>query len=79
MRSLRLNLALGEQKELNMVEKKYTLTAIVEDGKLRVASENYGFNSMELLGLLDWKREDVISQVKGNLVPDEVKRTLLKD
>ena len=62
-----------------MVEKKYTLTAIVEDGKLRVASENSGFNSMELLGLLDWKREDVISQVKGNLVPDEVKRTQLKD
>lgn len=76
---MRVILALDEQKEMSMVEKKYTLTAIVEDGKLRVASENSGFDSMELLGLLDWKREDVISQIKGNFVPDEVKRTLITD
>ena len=62
-----------------MVEKKYALTATVEDGKLRIASENSGFNSVELLGLLDWKREDVIEQLKGNILPEEVKRNLIKD
>lgn len=49
--------------------------SITEDGKLRFNSEGQGFHAFEVLGFLDWKREDLLKQITGEVKPDVVKRT----
>lgn len=39
----------------------------------------YGFDALQLLGILEWKRQDVINQMKGLVRPDIVTRTLVTD
>lgn len=50
-----------------MKEKKYTLiiTTDTANDTLNIECENDGFNSFEILGFLDYKRQDVIDQMKG--------------
>lgn len=52
-----------------------------EDGSAncRMHSENDGFNPLEILGMLEWKRDDVIRQMRGELKPTVVERNLIKD
>lgn len=43
--------------------RRYTLTATEEiDGTISIASENTGFDILELLGILDCKRQDIYKQ-----------------
>ena len=51
-----------------------------EDGaKHRSSSSCDGFNGIELLGILDWKRDDILQQLHAKIVPDEVKRSFIVD
>ena len=38
-----------------------------------------GFNSIELLGLLDYIREEILKQMKGKIKPDIVERKVIVD
>lgn len=43
--------------------RRYTLTATEEiDGTISIASENTGFDVLELLGILECKRQDIYKQ-----------------
>lgn len=47
-------------------EKKFTLIITDNgDGSLNFSGENIGFNGLELIGLLDMKKVDVIDQMNG--------------
>jgi len=60
--------------------KKFSLSfEYTDNGMLNFESTNDGFTGIELLGLLDWKIDDILQQVKGNIKPDVVKRTVISD
>lgn len=65
------------------MNRKYTLICepIIRDGEERITykSENVGFSAIEILGMLDWKREDVLRQMRGEVKPDIITRTLVID
>lgn len=62
------------------MEKKYRLAITLgENGKLDVSSSNDGFNAFELLGFLDFKANDIREQIKGNVKPDIIERTVIKN
>lgn len=54
-----------------MKEKKFVLTATEKDGQGLIDCENDGFTALEILGILEAKRSDIIDQMKH---PAEFKR-----
>ena len=44
----------------------------------KLSRVNNGFNSLELLGLLNFLREDIFKQLRGEIKPDVVKRTVIE-
>lgn len=48
---------------------------MTDDGMIHFNSEGEGFHTFEVLGFLDWKREDIIGQIRGEVKPDVIKRT----
>ena len=58
--------------------KKFELTVTEENGQLNTIGNNDGFNALELVGLLELKKQDVINQIKH---PEKFKhtRTVVKD
>ncbi len=59
--------------------KRYTLEAKIEDGRLKVNSENDGFNGLEVLGILQMKVVDVLAQLSGKITPDIIERKVIKE
>lgn len=58
--------------------KKYALEVTEdEQGKLRFDSLCEGFHAFEVLGFLDWKAEDIRTQVREGIRPDEVERRVI--
>jgi len=58
--------------------KKWTIEHIIfEDGTSGLSRTNDGFNSFELIGLLEISKDDIIKQIKGEIKPDVVNRTLI--
>ena len=52
-----------------MIDKRWTLVFEEdENGGIRISSKNDGFNSMELLALLDLKKTDVLAQLSPETV-----------
>ena len=49
-----------------------------DDGTTQLSRTNDGFNSFELMGLLELSKDDIINQIKGNVKPDVVKRKVKK-
>jgi hypothetical protein len=47
---------------------------IYNDGTTELKRTNDGFNSFELMGLLELSKDDIINQIKGNVKPDIIKR-----
>ena len=41
-------------------------------------TENDGFNPLELLGILDWKRDDIFRQMRGEITPTVVARNIIE-
>lgn len=53
---------------------------VVNDGeKVSFNSENSGFNAMELVGMLTLKIDDIKEQCFGEIKPDVVTRTIIKE
>ena len=53
-----------------MKTKKYILNIWVEDGKLKMSSQNEGLNVFELMGALQTKIYDVQKQLWNEISPD---------
>lgn len=59
--------------------RKYKIEFIDKGGdSIEVESENDGFSSSELLGLLEAKKFDIYQQIKGELKPDFTKRKFVE-
>ncbi len=50
---------------------------IHDDGTETMTRTNDGFTSIELLGLVDFIREEVMLQIKGLLFPTKIKREIV--
>lgn len=50
---------------------KFIMMATIEDGKLHIETENQGFTGLEIIGLFESKKEDILRQMKH---PAEFKR-----
>ena len=60
-----------EQKVTHI--KKYTITVnVLQNGKFTVIRECEGFNSLELLGIIERCRQDIIKQISGEMPPPEM-------
>ena len=54
------------------MKKKYEVTITSDkNNKLRLDRANFGFNGLELLGLLEILREDIMKQMKGEQLEAE--------
>lgn len=62
-----------------MITKEFTLTFRVEDNKMAIEGSNVGFTAAELIGLLEWKKQDILNQIAGKIKPDVVKRTVIQE
>lgn len=47
------------------------------DGTTAISRTNDGFNSFELMGILELSKDDIINQIKGNVKPEIVKRKVI--
>lgn len=65
---------------MSITKRTYTITMTTDNatGRTEIESVNDGLPALELLGLLDWKREDIIKQLRGAIIPDTVKRTVIE-
>ena len=65
---------------MSIVTRSYTITMTTDSdtGRTQIDKVNDGFDALQLLGLLDWSREDVIAQLRGKIKPDTVKRTVIE-
>lgn len=62
------------------MDKKYVLEVTKkDDGNLQVNSTNDGFNAFELLGFFTLKQDDILKQIKGEINPNIISRTVIKD
>lgn len=60
--------------------KVWTITINTDsDGVQTMKRVNDGFNPMELLGIIDFVKDDIMAQVRGKIKPDVVERTIVKD
>lgn len=65
---------------MSVTTRTYTVTMTTDSatGRTQIDKVNEGFDALQLLGLLDWSREDVIAQLRGKIKPDTVKRTVVE-
>jgi hypothetical protein len=60
--------------------KNYKLeVSINENEHFCVRSQNDGMNAFELLGILEWKKQDIIKQMSGDIEPDSVTREIVEE
>ena len=59
--------------------KKFTLTVTEDDNGNTMSSTNEGFTALEILGILEYKQDDVLSQMKGIIKPNKITRNLIVD
>ena len=48
------------------------------DGTTAISRKNDGFNSFELMGVLELSKDDIINQIKGIVKPEIVKRKVIE-
>lgn len=61
------------------MKKTFTLEYVVnEDDTAKMDSKVDGFNPFELIGILQYKINDIELQMRGKIVPDIITRTLVK-
>jgi len=59
--------------------KKYKLEFILSEKGLAVNGENEGFEPLELLGLLSWKKQDIENQLFNGIKPDIISRKVITE
>lgn len=58
--------------------KTYELKISLDENlKIIVDTKNCGFNSLELLGLLELKKEDIMRQLRGEMQPEYVRKVMI--
>ena len=57
----------------------FTLTASRDAEGFEFNSTSDGFTAFEILGLLEYKRDDIIRQMRDEIKPVKVVRTLIVD
>lgn len=57
--------------------KKYSVEMIETDGHLKMNRTCEGFTALELMGVLEFVQLEIIEQMKGQIKPDEIKRTVI--
>lgn len=62
-----------------MTPKTYLITTYIEDGKLKMKRVNDGFNSIELLGILQMATIEILNQIQGKIKPDIIERRVIVD
>lgn len=61
-------------------KKTYTIEVIeYTDDSSAMNRTNRGFNALELLGMFEFIRKDIHKQLDGDISPDVVTRTVVKD
>ena len=43
--------------------KKFTMIVTDDDGTISIDGENHGFNAMEIIGILETKKQDILDQM----------------
>jgi hypothetical protein len=59
--------------------KRFILEIKLDNEHMSCSSENDGFDPMELVGILEWKKNDIFKQIIGEIKPDMVSRKCIKD
>jgi len=59
--------------------KSYILRVTVDKEGTQIESESDGFSGFEVLAFIEWKKQDIISQLNGDFKPDIVKRKYIED
>jgi len=59
--------------------KTYYMKVTQKDGETQIESESDGFSGFEVLAFIEWKKQDIISQLNGDFKPDIVKRKYIED
>lgn len=54
--------------------KIYTIETYKSDGKNCMTRTNKGFTSIELLGILEFAKLEILKQMAGEIKPDKIKR-----
>lgn len=69
-----------EEESLDTAVKSYFMEISEDvDGVLSISATNDGFNAFEVLGLLTHRQQDVLKQIEGEINPDVISRTVIKD
>ena len=58
--------------------KKYTLEIESDGNGIRMKGVNDGFTALELLGLVEAKKNDIIAQIRGDIVPEIEHKRIVK-
>lgn len=61
------------------MRRKYILVFSEKNGITNISSKSDGFNAFEILGILDFKKDDIYKQLKEEIKPDIIKRKIVKD
>jgi hypothetical protein len=69
---------MGVEGRGNM-NKEFTMKVTCNGEGLNISTEACGFSGLELLGLLAWKQQDLIDQMRGTIKPDIVTRTRIAE
>lgn len=59
--------------------KKYTIEMTDDGGFVTISAENDGFTALELIGLFEHRKEDIIRQMRGEIRPDVITRKVVKE
>lgn len=67
------------KKKKIIAVKKYTVEVnVLEGGRFTMNRTNEGFEVMELLGVLEHTKNDILQQIAGGIKPEIVKRKVIK-
>lgn len=70
---------MAKQKSTKLYSKKWTFEVeYMSDGTNHLTRTNEGFTVPELLGLLEYTKQDVLLQMIGDIKPTTVKRKFIK-
>ena len=56
--------------------KEYRLRITENEDGLYVGSENEGFSAMELIGMLEMKKHDIVRQANGEIEPNYERKVI---
>ncbi len=62
-----------------MKKKVYTISVEEGDGRATMNRVNDGFTAIELLGLMQFIKEEILLQMQDKIKPDIVTRTVIKE